>query len=340
MEVIEYASGSGESPLMPDLMRDDAGGMNGLDPQLAALLEQARGYCTRGKAQATRDAYQTDWEDFSAWCTEHHLPALPAVPGTVALYLTALIERGQKINTLSRRLAAISQAHQVMGYPTPTTSSLVRAVFTGIRRTHGSAPRGAGALMTEDIKRVLATLPDTPLGVRDKALILLGFAGAFRRSELIAMNVEDLQERHEGLIVLLRRSKTDQEGRGRHVGIPYGAHAETCPVLALQAWLSRSGITEGAIFRGLNRHGKIVSSRLSLRAVGLIIKRSVTAAGLDPTRFSSHSLRVGHCTTAARAGVSERVIMAQSGHTTERMVRRYVRDGGIFIENSASSLGL
>lgn len=113
MEVIKYTPASGESSLMPDLMHDDAGGENGLDPQLAALLEQARGYCTRGKAQATRDAYQTDWQDFSDWCTEHRLCTLPAVPGTVALYLTALIDRGQKINTLSRRLAAISQAHQV-----------------------------------------------------------------------------------------------------------------------------------------------------------------------------------------------------------------------------------
>jgi len=207
-------------------------GLEGIDPQLAHLLQRAQDYYSRGKAQATREAYQTDWQDFTDWCATHHLTPLPAAPATVAIYLTASIERGQKVNTLARRLAAISHAHQAMGYATPTTSEIVRAVLIGIRRTHGKAPRGAGALMTEEIRRIIAALPDTPMGLRDKAFILLGFAGAFRRSELIAMNVEDLHERHEGLVVLLRRSKTDQEGRGRLVGIPFGQHEQTSPVRA------------------------------------------------------------------------------------------------------------
>lgn len=311
-----------------------------IDPQLAQLLQRAQEYYSRGKAQATREAYQTDWHDFTDWCATHHLTPLPAAPATVAVYLTASIERGQKVNTLARRLAAISHVHQAMGYATPTTTEIVRAVLIGIRRTHGKAPRGAGALMTEDIRRITAILPDTPVGLRDKSLILLGFAGAFRRSELIAMNIEDLHERDEGLVVLLRRSKTDQEGRGRLVGIPFGQHEQTCPVQAVRAWLACANITNGAIFRGMNRHGQMITSRLSPRAVGQIIKRSTTAAGLDPSCFSSHSLRVGHCTTAARAGISERIIMAQTGHTTDEMVRRYIRQGGIFVENSASSLGL
>jgi site-specific recombinase XerD len=179
-------------------------GFEGIDPQLALLLQRAQQYYTRGKAQATREAYQNDWQDFTDWCATHRLTLLPAAPATVALYLTASIERGQKVNTLARRLAAISHAHQAMGYATPTTSEIVRAVLIGIRRTHGKAPRGAGALMTEDIRRIIAALPDAPVGLRDKALILLGFAGAFRRSELIAMNVDDLHERQEGLVVLLR----------------------------------------------------------------------------------------------------------------------------------------
>jgi len=196
------------------------------------------------------------------------------------------------------------------------------------------------ALLTEDIQQMVAMLPATLHGMRDAALLLIGFAGAFRRSELVALDVDDLQLRSEGYLIRIRRSKTDQQGRGRWVGIPYGDHPTTCPVLALQRWLAASTITEGAVFRGVNRHGQLASTRLSKRAIADIVKRTAETGGLDPSRYSGHSLRSGHCTSAARAGVPERIIMQQTGHRSERMVRHYIQQSSVFTENSAKALGL
>ncbi|HEX2950995.1 MAG TPA: site-specific integrase [Armatimonadota bacterium] len=322
------------SPQSPQLPED------ALSPELLELLTQAREYLGYGKSANTQKAYQTDWDSFTHWCKVHQLPALPASPTTIILYLTAQVNDGHKINTLTRRIAAISQAHKSMGHPTPTNDSAVRAVMAGIRRTHGIAPQRVTALLTGDIQRMVNSLPETLIGKRDRALILLGFAGAFRRSELAALNVEDIEEHTEGLSILLKRSKTDQEGQGRWVGIPYGKHPETCPVQALRDWLRASGIVTGAVFRGLKCGGKQASARISIRAIATIIKRTAKAAGLEDGRYSGHSLRAGHATAAARAGVAERVIMAQTGHKSEGMVRRYIRAGAMFQENSASSLGL
>jgi integrase len=258
----------------------------------------------------------------------------------VACYLTDLALQGRKVSTLTQHLAAISFEHQGTGYATPSRSPVVRHVITGIRRSIGVAPHQVDALYTEDIQRMVATLPNTLIGKRDRALLLLGFAGAFRRSELVALNIDDLQFRAEGLCVRLSRSKTDQEGLGRLIGIPYGQYAETCPVLAVRIWLDDAHITEGAVFRGMSRHDRIASERLSKRAVADVVKRTAKAAGLNPTQVSGHSLRAGHCTTAARAGVSEHVIMQQTGHKSLATLHRYIRQGSLFQENSAASLGL
>ena len=154
------------------------------------------------------------------------------------------------------------------------------------------------------------------------------------------MDVEDISHRDEGLVILLARSKTDQKGEGRWVGIPYGRNPETCPVAALRRWLKLSGISNGAIFRGLDRHNNIVSERLSKRSVGEVIKRAAKAAGLDPSRYSGHSLRSGHCTQSSRAGVAEHIIAQQTGHRSLSSLKRYIRLGRLFEENSADSLGL
>jgi len=216
----------------------------------------------------------------------------------------------------------------------------VRGVMRGMRRTLGTPPTPVDALLTEDICRIVAALPDTRHGHRNAALVLVGFAGAFRRSELVALDISDLHLREEGYLLCIRRSKTDQQGQGRWIGIPYGEHAHTCPVRALQRWLTDAGITEGAVFRGVDRYGRVSATRLSKRAVADIIKQAVAAAGLDPARYSGHSLRSGHCTSAARAGVPERIIMQQTGHRSERMVRHYIQQANLFMENSAKALGL
>ena len=307
---------------------------------LVPLAAQAEQFSGQGLADSTRLAYDINWRTFSTWCTEHTVASLPASAETVACYMTDLAMRGRKFSTLTQHLAAISFEHQHAGLATPSRSPAVRHVMAGIRRTIMVAPHQVDALYTEDIRHMVATLTDSLMGLRDRALLLLGFAGAFRRSELIAFNVDDLQFRAEGLCVRLRRSKTDQDGQGRLIGIPYGQHAETCPVRAMRAWLDAAQITEGAIFRGMCRHNRIASERLSKRAVADIIKRTAKAAGLDPTHVSGHSLRAGHCTTAARAGVSGHTIMQQTGHKSLATLHRYIRQGSLFQENSAASLGL
>ncbi|OPZ80876.1 MAG: Tyrosine recombinase XerD [bacterium ADurb.Bin429] len=309
-------------------------------PELGRLLEKANGYCRAGKADATRQAYQKDWHDFARWCLTVGLCALPADPTSIALYLTAQAETGHCVTTLTRRLTAIGHAHRLAGHASPTHDAPVPEVMAGIRRTLGTAAHGVDALVADDIRRMVAGQPDTLQGVRNRALLLLGFAGGFRRSELVGLDIEDLQHCAEGLCLTLRRSKTDQEGQGRQVAIPYGQHAETCPVRAYQDWVTRAGIGTGPVFRPITRHATVRASRLTGHAVAIIIKAAAEAVGLDPATVSGHSLRVGHVTTAARAGVPTHVIMQQTGHRSERVFRRYIRSAGLFAENSAAGLGL
>lgn len=304
------------------------------------LARQARDYAARSRAPNTKRAYQNDWRDFTSWCEEQGLQPLPATPQTIALYLTARAET-HRVSTLQRRLSAISQAHKAAGYPPVSTrEEPLHSVWMGIKREKGTAQQGKAPVVTEELRAMVTTLPDTLLGIRDRALLLLGFAGAFRRSELVSLDVDDLNMTRDGLIVTLRRSKTDQEGQGQKIGIPYGSNPTTCPVRALQAWLEASGITEGPLFRSIDRHGNLQPGRLSDKAVALVVKRRAEAVGLDPSKYSGHSLRAGLATSAAAAGASERAIMNQTRHRSVMMVRRYIRDGSLFRENAAAMVGL
>jgi integrase len=263
----------------------------------------------------------------------------PRCRATVASYVA---ERADTLKPASLGLyvAAISQAHQAAGHASPTKDAAVRATMQGVRRAKGTAPAAKAAAVTQDIRAMVDTLPDGPLGVRDRALILLGFAGAFRRSELVALDREDVTISSDGVTILLRRSKTDQEGQGRKVGIPYGSNPSTCPVRALLAWLEASAIESGPLFRGVNRHGRLLPGRLSDRGVARVVQRQAEAAGLDASRYGGHSLRAGLATSAAAAGASERAIMNQTGHRSLTMVRRYIREGSLFRENAAATVGL
>jgi len=195
-------------------------------------------------------------------------------------------------------------------------------------------------MLLDDIRAMVGATDAGLIGSRDQALILLGFAGAFRRSELVALDVADLAFSRDGLTVTLRRSKTDQEGAGRKVGIPYGSNPDTCPVRAVQSWLEDASVADGPAFRAVNRHGKVQESGLAPIDVARIVKKLAQCAGLDPAKYAGHSLRAGHATQAATAGASERSIMNQTGHRSVQMVRRYIRDGSLFRENSAGKLGL
>jgi len=308
--------------------------------RLEQVAEDARDFASQAKAPNTLKAYRIDWADFSEWCALHRLDFLPATPQTIALYLTDLA-RTHKVSTLYRRLSGISQAHQAAGYVTPTTDAQVRLVFQGIRRTLGSAPDQKNAAITAEVRAMVETLsPSTLIGVRDRALLLVGFAGAFRRSELVSLDVADVTFGADGLIVQLRRSKTDQEGEGRKVGLPFGSNPLTCPVRSLRAWLEIAAIARGPIFRAVDRHGNVAAVRLTDQSVALVVKRRAKAAGLDWERYAGHSLRSGLATAAAMADVSERAIMAQTGHKSLPMVRRYIRDGSLFRRNAAAAVGL
>lgn len=306
---------------------------------LAEIADRASEFIQQSKAKNTIRAYRADWEHFSDWCQVHGQTALPASPDTVALYL-ADISTTHKPGTLTRRISAISQAHQIAGMESPTGASKVRLVMAGIRRTKGTAQNAKTPVLVDDLRKMVDRLPDGMLGIRDRALLLIGFAGGFRRSELVGLDRDAVEIPKDGIVVTIRHSKTDQEGQGRKIGIPYGSNPVTCPVRAFQAWLEASGILEGPVFRPVTRHGRILAQRLSTNAVAEIVKRYAAAVGLDATKFAAHSLRSGLVTSADMGGASEKSIMNQTGHRSTVMVRKYIRDGSLFRSNAAAVVGL
>lgn len=290
----------------------------------AQVAEAARSYARASKAQATLRAYRSAWRGFVAWCEAHGFEYLPATPTTVALYATARAEAGIKPASIDLDLAAIAAAHIAAGHPSPRSSAEVQAVRSGIRRTHGTAQRQAAPLLPDDLRRIVAALPSSLAGTRDRALLLLGFATGSRRSELAALQVEDLAFVARGLEVTIRRSKTDQEGKGMVKPVPFG-HPTTCPVRACKAWIEAAGIKSGPLFRSIDRHGNVGATALTGHSIGRIVKRAAAAAGLDAAVVSGHSLRAGLITAAVLAGRSDREIMAQTGHRSVEMLTRYTR---------------
>ena len=307
--------------------------------RLADATARARQYLDTSKAANTRRAYSADWRDFLAWCAGVGRGALPATSETVALYIADLAATS-RVSTIRRRLTTIRKAHETDGHPSPTAHPLVHDVLDGIKRELGVLQKGKTPLLLRDVKRMIRACDDAITGMRDRALLLLGFAGAFRRSELVALRVEDLSFTEEGVVVFLARSKSDQEGQGVKKAIPFGQHAATCPVLALQEWIDLLGVASGPIFRRVYADGRIGVHALSDRSVALIVKKTALAAGLDPTRFAGHSLRSGFATQAAISGASERAILKQGNWASERMARRYIRDANLFRDNAAGQLGL
>lgn len=314
---------------------------------LAAL---ASGFADHARAPATREAYARDFQDFHSWCIEHHLCPLPAEPKTVAWYL-ADRARHLRVATLRRRLAALVIYHREAAAQLDTRNPVLQETWRGIRRTLGTIRRGKTPLMTADIRGIVNTLPTTLAGHRDRALILLGFAGALRRSELVGLEVGDLQFSADGVTVRLRRGKTDQEGEGLIRAVPRGLHPDSCPVSALSTWLINSGVSEGAVFRAVDRFGRLGRDQLGDRSVALIMKRAVACYGRARgwtereircriENISGHSLRSGLATSAAAAGASEWQIMRQTGHVTREAVRGYIRIGTLFRDNCATNLGL
>jgi integrase len=280
--------------------------------------DRVRNYLANARARNTIRGYRSSFHQFQLWCDAAHLNSMPATPETVAMYLSSQADQ-LATSTLAHHLAAINKAHKAAGYGSPTQDSmLVAETFKGIKRTHGTAAVQKAPILTEDLRLMLRAAGKDTRGIRDRALLLAGFAGAFRRSELVALDVSDLDFNSEGLLISLRRSKTDQEGAGRKVAIPYGSHEETCPVRAVLSWLTEAAISAGPVFRPIRKGGAIGGTRLTGHSVAAVVKRFAVATGLDGGSFSGHSLRAGFVTSAARAGEPERRTLRSPGKRIQR----------------------
>lgn len=300
--------------------------------------DRAAHYAAQAFADATQRAYRNDWRCWQEWCGQVGAVALPAEPAAVAAYLAQLADT-KSVATVTRRLAAISTAHRVAGERLDTGHPALHNMLRGLKRERGIAPtRRARAATTPVIRELISTCDETMLGVRDRALLLVGFASALRRSELAALDMADIEFTDDGLRLSVRRSKTDTEGAGAVVGV-VRTDSASCPVQALQAWLQAAEIGDGRVFRAVNRHGHVRAS-LTPEAVALIVQRRAALAGIDPAGMSAHSLRAGLVTSAAAAGLAEGDIQRQSRHRSVAVLRGYVRHGSVFRNNVSGQVGL
>jgi site-specific recombinase XerD len=298
--------------------------------------ETARTFAENSRAEATRRAYRSDWRIFTAWAEPRGVQALPASPDAVCAFLAAQAEAGAKASTLGRRLASIRLAHTAAGLEPPTSSEAVKTTMRGIRRSLGTAPVQKAPATAERVLEMIAHCPDTLQGKRDRALLLLGFASAMRRSELVALQVADLEETEKGLRVHVRRSKTDQERAGAVVAVVRGAKA--CPVGAVRAWLEAAGIAEGPLFRRMEKGGKVMADALSPHSIGAIVKAYAVRAGYKAEDFAGHSLRAGFLTSAADRGASIFRMMDVSRHRSMDTVRGYERRAEEFRDHAGEGL--
>jgi integrase len=304
---------------------------------LPELEDAADAFTAAAKSAGTRKAYRQSLATFWTWCASVGRSPFPASPDTVRLYVVHLASVGRKLATIDRALAAISKAHRVKGLDSPTRSGLVGEVLAGMRRQLGAPQRQALAFEPVHVLRIVHGLPVTTRGLRDRALVTLGFCGGFRADDLARLVVEHVTDDGKGLVVNVPRSKTDQAGDGRLVGIPYQSDPDGCPVRAVRAWITAAGLTAGPLFRAVDRHGKVSPTAMHPNRIGKAVTRMARDAGLGDG-FGGHSMRAGFCTTAARNGRGERAIMAVTGHKSADTLRRYIRRGTLWQDNAAAGL--
>lgn len=301
-------------------------------PKLERLRTRVNRYRKSSKARNTIIAYNRAWADFEDFCVKTlHTVAMPAGADIVSAYVAHLADVGAKVATIEQRIAAIASAHKDAKHDDPTALQLVCETMAGIRRELGVAPTQKAPLIRDDIRHVALLLGDDVAGLRDRAVILLGFAGAFRESELADLNVEDLQFTETALFVRVRKSKTDQEKKGRIKQIPLlsEANALFCPVTAVSAYVAAAELASGPLFRKIDRWGKVWDKRIRPAAIAFIVKRAVANAGYDKAEFAGHSLRAGFVTQADMDDVPLHEIQEVTWHKSSDMVRRYIRRQGI-----------
>jgi site-specific recombinase XerD len=293
-----------------------------LQVSLETARENASRYALASKSPNSKRAYASDFKGFAEWCRLRKLEAIPADIESVVSFLADSANQGLKVSTIRRKATAISYFHRLRGHPAPSEHELVKAVLSGISREVGVAATRKSPITADVMRRLLRQIPVSKIGQRDKALLLLGFGGAFRRSELVALNVADLEPTEEGLIIHIRKSKTDQVGAGRIVAIPRGGKLGI--IEALEAWMKSANIEQGRIFRSVSKSG-IVGESLSDRSVANIVKEYATSAKLDPALFSGHSLRAGFVTSALDSGADAFAVMDVTGHKNPMTLKVYDR---------------
>lgn len=335
----DTATHSAIEPVQLGLWGDDTVDVEG--------LRMARASIAAGKrAPSTRRAYETGWRDFAAWCAAADRRALPTSADTLSLYAVHLARAGRLPATISQRIAAVVAEHLAAGHATPAPQGgEVREVLAGIARQLGTAPRFAkAALSVDDLRRMVESIDGrghrgvytwelsggTARAARDRAILLLGFASGLRRSELVGLDLEDVRDEKAGVVLSVRRSKTDQEGAGREVPVHHGRRRSTCPVRALEDWIVERAIWPGPLFCLVSSAGSVQRRRLSGSAIAAVVQSAAKRAGLDPSKYGGHSLRSGLATAAAAAGAPELAIAARTGHASLEMLRRYVRHGSLF----------
>ncbi len=315
--------------------------MNELVTDLKSLHEETLNNLKSSKANNTLRAYKSDFKDFGAFCLKHGFDALPTEPKIVSLYLTHL-SKTSKISTLRRRLVSISMIHKLKGHYLDTKHPIIIENLMGIKRVKGSIQKGKKPILINHLKSIINVIDQQEIDeikkTRDKTIILVGFGGGFRRTELISIDHEDLEFVTEGVKITIKRSKTDQFGEGMIKGLPYFSNEKYCPVINLKKWLESSNIKSGPIFRRFSKGSVLTNNRLTDQSVVLIIKGYLNLAGIENKNYSGHSLRSGFATVAAESGADERSIMAMTGHKTTQMVRRYIREANIFKNNALSKI--
>jgi len=316
--------------------------MNDIITDVKALHEETLNNLKSSKANNTIRAYRSDFKDFGTFCVKNNFKSLPTDPKIVSLYLTHLSIKDAKMSTLRRRLVSIGVIHKLKGHYLDTKHPIIVENIMGISRKKGNYQRGKKPILINHLKAIVDVIDKQTTTeikkIRDKAIILIGFGGGFRRAELISIDFEDLEFVQEGVKIIIRRSKTDQFGEGMIKGLPYFSNQTYCPVLHLKKWLDISSIKSGPIFRKFNKGFSLSDNRLTDQSVALLLKSYLSIAGIENKNYSGHSLRSGFATVSAESGADERSIMAMTGHKTTQMVRRYIREANLFKNNALSKI--
>ncbi len=315
--------------------------MNDLTTDLKLLHEATLDNLKSSKALNTLRAYKSDFKDFGSFCAKHGLNSLPSDPKIVSIYLTHL-SKTSKVSTLRRRLVSISMIHKLKGHYLDTKHPIIIENLMGIKRKKGSIQKGKKPLLINTLKDIINVIDEENVDeikkFRDKAIILVGFGGGFRRNEIVSIDYEDLEFVKEGVKITVKKSKTDQFGEGMIKGLPYFDNQIYCPVVNLEKWISLSRINKGPIFRRFNKGSVLTDNRLTDQSVVLLIKGYLKKAGIQSENFAGHSLRSGFATVAAQSGADERSIMTMTGHKTTQMVRRYIKEANLFKNNALNNL--